>query len=77
MNTYKYAKPGNFIQGLPARDLDDKELSDEQRALLAEAVKQGIYLAPIPPATKVKTQDPEPERETKNERTERTEKSET
>lgn len=45
---YIYVKTSHYIQGLPARDLDDKELSDEQKAMLAEAVAKGIYKAGSP-----------------------------
>jgi hypothetical protein len=40
---YIYAKPGYFYPGLPARDLDDSELDDEQKGLLVGAVTQGVY----------------------------------
>jgi hypothetical protein len=40
-----FVKQGHFLQGLPARDLDDSELDTEQKALLEDAVAQGIYQA--------------------------------
>lgn len=41
---YKYVGNGSFIQGLPARDLDDKELSPEQKEALAVAVDKELYI---------------------------------
>jgi hypothetical protein len=36
-------KTDHIYQGLPARDLDDSELSPAQVALLEDAVTQGVY----------------------------------
>lgn len=51
---YKYVGNGAFIPGLPARDLDDAELSAEQRQALAAAVDKELYIrmqeeAPVRP----------------------------
>lgn len=40
---YTGGPQGGFFQGLPARDLDDGELTDEQRELLKLAMAQGLY----------------------------------
>ena len=45
---YLYDGSGRYLLGLPARDLDDAELGDEQRELLAAGVAAGIYAAPEP-----------------------------
>jgi hypothetical protein len=50
---YKYIKTDHFIQGLPANDLDDTELTEEQKVLLATAVESGIY----EPASKKKKEE--------------------
>lgn len=41
---YKYVGNGAFIQGLPARDLDEDELSPEQKVALAAAVDKELYI---------------------------------
>ena len=57
-----HVKTDLFLQGLPARDLDDTELNDEQKALLVEAVSQGIYQVvtpakpPKPPVKSIQSQ---------------------
>ena len=40
---YLYVRPGESFDTLPARDLNDADLSEEQKALLARAVELGIY----------------------------------
>lgn len=45
------AKLTQFYQGLPANDLDDADLNDEQKALLAHGVEKGLY-APVQPVGK-------------------------
>jgi len=40
---YKYTGNGNFYQGLPATDLDDSTLSDNQKVLLAAGTARGMY----------------------------------
>jgi len=37
-----------FVLGLPARDLDDDELTDREKEQLAEAVEQGLYVLEDP-----------------------------
>lgn len=58
---YKYIGAGAFTQGLPAADLDDALLSDQERALLREAVSAGVYEAQpsqaVPVLTKSKKGD--------------------
>ncbi len=51
---YKYVDTGMHFQGLPARDLDDQDLTNEQKQLLAQGVALGMYLPPIPPAAEKK-----------------------
>lgn len=51
---YKYIGNGAFIQGLPAKDLDDKDLTPEQKQALAAAVDKELYIlipeeAPVRP----------------------------
>lgn len=51
---YKYTPSnGEYYQGLPAQDLDDTNLSDEQKLLLAAGVAKGIY-KPVGDQTKAK-----------------------
>ncbi len=45
MAKYKYTGGDKFIQGLPAIDIDDTTLTDEQKALLAGAIESGLYKA--------------------------------
>jgi hypothetical protein len=40
---YKYVGDGAYYAGLPALDLDDADLSDDQRVLLADGVEHGLY----------------------------------
>lgn len=44
MAKYKYIGNGAFIQGLPAKDLDEDELTAEQRQALAAAVDDELYI---------------------------------
>lgn len=61
---YTYNKAsGQFWQGLPACDLNDEDLNDDQKALLKAGVDAGVY-KPVPvPAksktTKAETHEPE------------------
>ena len=58
---YKYQGNGNFYPGLPAQDLNDADLSDDQKALLQIGVDAGIY-APIveKPAKPARSEPVEP-----------------
>ena len=40
---YTYTGSGQFLVGLPARDLDDSELNDEQAGLLELGLQLGLY----------------------------------
>ena len=40
---YTYTGNGAYMSGLPANDLDDADLSENQQALLSEAIDQGLY----------------------------------
>lgn len=57
---FKYVGNGEFIQGLPAIDINDSNLDDSQKKLLAEAIAAGLYKAPLaaPQADKPKA-DPQ------------------
>ncbi len=46
---YKYVKLDEFIQGLPANDLDDADLNEHEKVLLEGAVAMGIYEAEAAP----------------------------
>jgi hypothetical protein len=63
---YILAKPDSYIVGLPARDLDDKELNAEQKALLEDLVDQGVFV----PADQKKIKRGEISHESENSRTE-------
>ena len=40
----KYIYQGKgYIEGLPAQDLEDTELTEEQKVLLERGVKAGLY----------------------------------
>ena len=43
MKIYRYIGKGQFLFGLPARDLRADELNDEQRELIEIAIKIGLY----------------------------------
>lgn len=45
MSKYLYVGNGQYIQGLPALDIDDEKLTDEQKKTLAMAVEMGLYKA--------------------------------
>lgn len=42
---YKYIGGGQYFQGLPATDIDESTLTDEQKALIPLAVEKGLYTA--------------------------------
>lgn len=48
---YIHVLTDHYYQGLPIGDLDDKDLNDEQKILLAAAVKMSVY-APLKEAGK-------------------------
>jgi hypothetical protein len=45
---YKYLGKGNYLEGLPARDLTAEELDAYQKALLDTAVGLGLYMLDKP-----------------------------
>lgn len=56
---WNYVGGGDYIQGLPAQDLDDSELDEGQKILLAQAAGQGLYekAVAVKTATKEKNDD--------------------
>lgn len=51
---YKYVGNGAYFLGLPATDLDDEELNDDQKKLLKVGVQVGIYKLDKPTGKSVK-----------------------
>lgn len=49
MTIYTHVKTDHIMPGLPAGDLDENALTDEQRQLLVLAVERGIYRAMVEP----------------------------
>lgn len=41
---YKYIGGEQYVQGLPATDIDDSVLTSEQQDMLALAVEKGLYV---------------------------------
>lgn len=40
---YLYVGEGRYLANLPARDLDDVELSDDQKEVLKVGIRLGLY----------------------------------
>lgn len=55
---YKYVGGGAYLHGLPAQDLDDTKLDEDQKALLERGVAYGLY-EPVEEPVKAKKAPPE------------------